>query len=244
MNFNKLPRVIFSFMKKRSPEILLAAGGTGFVFSTVLAVKATPKAIDKMKAKAEELGHPLTKKEVVKTAWKCYIPSATAGVTSACLLAASSIVSHKRYAALYAALTLTETAYNEYRNQNKIIFGEENDKKIESAMAEDIVENDSLFEDTGNGTDLCIETWSGRKFLSSIEAINAGVNKFNDRLNRYDCLSLNELFDDLGLDPCDSGELFEFDRNDGLLEVRYNSVLIGNKSYISVSFRNEPKVVK
>ena len=42
--------------KKHSPELLIGAGVTGMLTSTVLAVKATPKAMDLIEEKKAEMG--------------------------------------------------------------------------------------------------------------------------------------------------------------------------------------------
>ena len=56
---------------KKSPEILIGLGVTGMISTTVMAVKATPKALQIVKKKEEEEeNRELSKKEVVQTVWK------------------------------------------------------------------------------------------------------------------------------------------------------------------------------
>ena len=81
INFKGLIKTTEDFITKRSPEILTGIGITGMVTTTILAVKVTPKALDLI-AKAEDekfdSGHSecLTKPEIIKACWKCYIPAA------------------------------------------------------------------------------------------------------------------------------------------------------------------------
>ena len=83
-------------LTNHSPEILTGIGIAGMITATILAVKATPKAIKLLDARKEELNkanfnkeiekdcslrdykekNKLGFKETFKTAWKCYIPSA------------------------------------------------------------------------------------------------------------------------------------------------------------------------
>ena len=57
---------------KHSPEILTGIGIAGMVTTTILAVKATPKALRLMELKKEaEQTDKLTPVETVKTTWKC-----------------------------------------------------------------------------------------------------------------------------------------------------------------------------
>ena len=55
-------------LKKHSPEILTGIGIAGMITSTVLAVKATPKAMARVEEAREEKGEDLTKAEVAAAA--------------------------------------------------------------------------------------------------------------------------------------------------------------------------------
>ena len=58
-------------LKKRSPEILIGMGIAGMVTTTILAVKATPKAVELINDRKEELEvDTLNPIETVKAAWK------------------------------------------------------------------------------------------------------------------------------------------------------------------------------
>lgn len=64
-------------MKKHSPEILTGIGIAGMITTTVMAVKATPKALILLEEKKDELDTDrLEPKDIIKTAWPCYIPAA------------------------------------------------------------------------------------------------------------------------------------------------------------------------
>ena len=88
---------------KHSPEILTGIGIAGMVTTTVMAVRATPKAlrlIDNAELKkANETnipyeGHNLSKTEIIKVTWRCYIPAGVTGILSVvCLIGASSALS-------------------------------------------------------------------------------------------------------------------------------------------------------
>ena len=101
-------------MKKHSPEILTGIGIAGMITTTVLAVRATPKALILLEEKKKEIeDNSLAPVEVVKTVWICYVPAAVTGAVSvACLVGASS-VNVRRNAALATAYTLSESALKE-----------------------------------------------------------------------------------------------------------------------------------
>ena len=71
-------KAIRGFIVKNAPQILTGIGISGMIGSTVLAVKATPKALELLNDKREELNtDTLTFKETIATAWKPYIPAGT-----------------------------------------------------------------------------------------------------------------------------------------------------------------------
>ena len=71
MDFKEVRNKVISKVSEKSPEILVGIGLAGMLTSTVLAVKATPKALDILAQEEEEL----TTVEKVKKTWKCYIPA-------------------------------------------------------------------------------------------------------------------------------------------------------------------------
>ena len=88
MDFKEVRNNVINKVSEKSPEILVGIGLAGMLTSTVLAVKATPKALDILNQEEEEL----TTIEKVNKTWKCYIPAAIGYCTSAaCIIAATTI---------------------------------------------------------------------------------------------------------------------------------------------------------
>lgn len=119
-------------LSEHSPEILTGIGITGLLSTTVLAVKATPKALRLIDEKKEEYDtDELTNMEVIKTCWKCYIPAAvTASVSVACIIGANSVNS-KRNAVLATAYKLSESAFSEYKEKLLKLLEKRKKKKYE-----------------------------------------------------------------------------------------------------------------
>ena len=217
--------------EKRTPEILTGIGIAGMVTTTILAVKATPKAVLLLNDRKDELE---TKKlpviEVVKTTWKCYIPAAvTCGASIACLIGASS-VSLKRNAALATAYKLTETALAEYRDAVVETIGEKKERTVRDKVAEErlkknpVTKNDVIV--TGNGTTLCFDAVSGRYFQSSMQKIESAKNKINERMLCENYVSLNDLYDELGMEPTKIGEDLGWNIfTDRLIDISFSSQL-------------------
>ena len=62
------------FMRAHSPSILTAIGASGVIITTILAVKATPKAMKIIETEELLKSERLTTKEKIQVAWKPYIP--------------------------------------------------------------------------------------------------------------------------------------------------------------------------
>ena len=131
--------------EKNSPAILTGLGIAGGITTTVLAVKATPKALklieeaEKEKNKARKADEPnikLTTPEVIKAVWKPFLPVvAMGGASIACVIGANSVHT-RRHAALYSAYKLSETALSEYKDKVEEVVSEKKMKDIKQKVAE------------------------------------------------------------------------------------------------------------
>lgn len=246
--------------RKHSPEILTGIGIAGMLSTAVLAVRATPKALMLIEEKKREKkfavikdgGDPdLTKLEIVKTAWKPYIPAAVTGVASiACLVGASS-VNARRNAALAAAYALSESTLADYKEKVVETIGEKKAQEVKDAIAKDKIENDPVTRKeiiaTDKGETLCYDALSGRYFKSDIEYIRRAVNNLNERLLFDTHISLNEYYDEIGLEEIfpmgeDLGWTVDPDSaNKGLIELDFSSQLTEGIPCLVVGFSNAPR---
>lgn len=246
--------------RKHSPEILTGIGIAGMLSTTVLAVRATPKALMLIEEKKREKkfavikdgGDPdLTKLEIVKTAWKPYIPAVITGAASiACLVGASS-VNARRNAALAAAYALSETTLADYKEKVVETIGEKKAQEVKDAIAKDKIENDPVTRKeiiaTDKGETLCYDALSGRYFKSDIEYIRRAVNNLNERLLFDTHISLNEYYDEIGLEeifPMGENLGWTVDpdsANKGLIELDFSSQLAEGTPCLVVGFSNAPR---
>lgn len=222
------------FVSRRSPEILMGIGISGMITTTVLAVKATPKALELIEEKKqEEWVDKLTPLEVVKVAWKPYIPAlVTCVVSASCLIGASS-VNAKRNAALATAYKLSETALTEYREKVIETIGEKKERTVRDRVAEERVKKNPVSKNevivTGNGKTLCFDPISGRYFMCSIEVIKRAENELNKQMlhDISGYVSLNEFYDELGLDHTSIGDDLGWN-TDQLIDIAFSSQLNDN----------------
>ena len=230
-NLTAAAKSIKGVLERHAPEILTGIGVAGMVTSTVLAVKATPKAcllINDRKDELEVEKLPVT--ELVKTTWKCYIPAVvTCGASVACLVGASS-VNFKRNAALATAYKLSEAALSEYKDAVIETIGEKKEQSVRDKVAEERLKKNPVSKSevivTGNGTTLCYDPVGNSYFKSSIQQIESAKNKLNARMLSENYVSLNDFYDELGIGPTKLGDDLGWDiYKDGLIDIAFSSRL-------------------
>jgi hypothetical protein len=228
--FSTLMKSAKEVVVKRSPEILTGIGIAGMITGTVLAVKATPKAIRLIEEKKEQEDvEKLTVIDTVKTTWTCYIPTVvTSGVSVACLVGASK-VNLKRNAALATAYALSETALKDYKDKVIDIVGESKNQKIKDAIAKDKMEKDPVTNHeviiTNNGKTLCYDTISGRYFQSDINELKKAANEINRRMRDEMFISVNDWYYEIGLDSISVGDELGWHIDKGYVELYFSSQL-------------------
>ena len=230
-NLEAAAKSIKGVFERHAPEILTGIGVAGMVTTTILAVKATPKACLLINDRKDELEvEKLSATELVKTTWKCYIPAAlTCGASIACLVGASS-VNFKRNAALATAYKLSEAALSEYKDAVIETIGEKKEQSVRDKVAEERLKKNPVSKSevivTGNGTTLCYDPVGNSDFKSNIQQIESAKNKLNARMLSENYVSLNDFYDELGIGPTKLGDDLGWDiYKDGLVEIAFSSQL-------------------
>ncbi len=214
---------------KKAPAILTGIGVAGGFAATISAVKATPKALRLIEEAEKEKGDKLTPVEVVKTAWKPYLPAAVTTIMSATCIIGASTVSAKRNAALATAYSISETALREYKDKVVEVVGEEKTKEIQDAISKDRITKHPVEKSnvivTNNSDQLCLDSISNQYFMSTMQKIEDAKNNFNCLLTNYNYASLNEWYDQLGIaESKQIGDTLGWDiSRDGLLGLSFSS---------------------
>ena len=230
---------------KHSPEILTGVGIAGMITTTVLAVKATPKALRLIDDKKMEVFDNLDPKdvpenntdytdvsltpiEVVKIAWKPYIPSVVTGVAAiTCLIGASS-VNAKRNAALATAYELSKTALIEYKEKVIETVGEKKEEVIREKVAQKKVDEKPVTNSevivAGSGEVLFLEPASMRYFKSDLETIRGIINDLNERMitGMEGYISLTDFYNEIGLSHTSTSDYMGWNLyRDGQIKVNF-----------------------
>jgi len=269
MNVNALSNSIrsiantaMSMCQKHAPEILTGLGIAGAVSSTVLAVKATPKALEDIKyakidkvladndqlspeeAESKAADASLTPVETVKTCWKYYIPAAVSGAASIACIIGGQHISMRRNAAIAGAYALSEATLKDYKDKVKDVVGEKKTTEIHDAIAQDKLADSPVPDSlnvTGDGKTLCFDPYSGRYFRSDMETLRRRVNDANYYLMQNQRMLLNDWYDFIDLEATKIGWDMAWKVDEGLLEFKPSSLIAPNgEPCIVVDFINGP----
>ena len=233
-------------ISKYSPEILTGIGIAGMITTTVLAVKATPKALEKIKeekvkvydeldpldvpAQAIPEDVKLKPMEVVKVSWKYYIPAAITGTASiACLIGASK-VNYTRNAALATAYNLSQTALADYKAKVVETIGEKKEQVVREKVAKEQLEKNPVSSSkeiivTGSGEQRFYEAMGHRRFTSTVSDIEKAVNELNRRMRDEVYISLNDLYREIGLDETPVGDVVGWNIDKGYIDISWDSTI-------------------
>lgn len=183
---------------------------------------------------------------VVETAFRYKGTIISSSLTVSFILASHKL-SAKEIAALTATCGYLATNRDKLETEiRKLPGGEEALKAVKAEMAakkaEEAADKEEpkkvwryqCVEDTGNGDLLCLEGWSGRLFRSSLDAVEQAQARFNDyRDESFDiqapsgdiesfpaALSMNELFDEYGMERTQLGHEFGWPADDDYYPTR------------------------
>ena len=188
------------FLRRNSSTILTCIGAVGVVATAVMAVKATPKALDRIEKAEEEKGEELTKFEIVNVAGPAYIPAVITGLGTVACIFGANVINQRQQASLMSAYALLDNSYKEYKNKVEELYGEDANQRIRAEIAKDKYAGDGKLED--DSKELFYDYYSGRYFESTTENVARAEYMTNRQLYVDGCVSLNDYYAYLGLHPC------------------------------------------
>ena len=207
----KLTKTCARFLRKHGGTILAVAASVGVVATAIETGRATTKAkhllaVDEALRTYNEdeqgvVEAPPTKKEIIQTCWKAYVPAVIlGGGTIACILG-SNALNKKQIASLTAAYMALGKTYQTYRAQVRRMVGDQQENAIfETTKSIEMTEKDRTVENAATEKLLCYEPISKRYFhATEAELLTAFYEVNHDfAINGY--IALNELYGYLNLD--------------------------------------------
>ena len=250
---------------KNAPLLLMLAGIGGLAATVVSAVKATPLAIDKMddeiakryekgEIEYEELPMSVNKsdmefrfdelgpKQIVKSCWKCYVPTVILGALSISSFIGSYKVNTARLTAMTAMYEFTANAYDRYR-RNVAKVSPKTDVKATKAARDERVKDipESKFDGLPEGKEVCIDLYTGNVFYSTREDVLLAVNKIKDKFLAGEMfISLNEFYDEVDADHVGVGDDVGWSP-DTDLDIQFDSMLRNGKPCLTIGYFANPR---
>lgn len=230
MKVKALAKAAKTILITHGPQIATGVGIALAFVAGITAVKETPKALEKIEEKKEELGKDdLTVKETVEATWKCYALPVLIFLLAAITIICGQNVSTRRAAAIATAYSLSEETLKEYTETAKTVVGEKKEKEIRDQAAKQAIEknppmNSDDIISTGRGNHLCYDLLSKRYFWSDIDRVKRVIGDLNDKLRVEMFVSLNEYWQALApneIPTTDPGRKLGWHIDDGYIEPDY-----------------------
>lgn len=232
-------KVAGQFIKTNSPTILTIFGIGGMVAAVIMAAKQPVKVQEELyelekeeerlaNTDHEDPKHPFwpRAKIYIKHYWSTVVMMV---LSATCTLFANRI-NLKRQAALLAAYQLSVTNYKDLKEKIKELDGEKKLQKLQDSIAKDKIESNppddqKIFVSNRGGDFLIYDSPSGRYFRGDIETVRRARDDVNRRLYNGESVTLNEFYDDIGLENIDLGNDngWELRTTDNLLEIVFSS---------------------
>lgn len=204
-------KILWGAMAKKAPELLTGFGIAGMITATVLAVRATPRAVKLLEdKKKQEKQEKLTLIQTVKTAGSGYVPAVVTGAVSIGCLIGANTVNGKRNAALAALYQLSESSARIYRDKVIETIGEKKEAQVRDEVAKEQLKRANINPQTvvvvNKGNTLIYDPVSNKAFYSNWEAVMKAMNRFNYRLSSEMYMSENDFLDLLGVARWEHGD--------------------------------------
>lgn len=202
MNVDKVIRDSKIFLKRHSSTILTCVGAAGVIVTSVLAVKATPKALALLEEAKAEKEEELTKLEIIEVAGPAYIPAILTGAATITCIFGANVLNKQQQASLMSAYALLENSYKEYQSKAKELYGKDADERIKQEIVRGMYKTKTPSNDDKQ---LFFDFFTMEFFESTIEEVMAAEEAFNRILVTNNYASLNEYCDVLGIPRAEYG---------------------------------------
>ena len=230
-------------LKTNAPSILTGIGVAGMITAVVVSGKTATRAEQLLAEKEAEKGEELDIVEKATVYAKAYWKVGLLTATSAGLILGADVMHLRRFGTAGAAYSLM---MNELANENTQLKNLLGEKKVKNSReentkqtVENVVKSGAQIIETGKGDTVFVDLWTRRIFKHDFEKIRRAVNDLNDDI--YKCrgrawtnmgeVTLNDIYDSIGIDRADSGECVKWDTETGPIDPEITSVKLGDGLY-------------
>lgn len=234
---------VTDWIRKNASTILTCIGAGGVVATVVLAIRATPKAMDKMIdvriSKGEGIPHDdgddislpeLTASETIQCCWKEYIPTVAVGIGSLVCIFGANILDRRQQASMASAYAALTAAFEGYRDKAEMLCGPGTNAAIDKAIQQekkDIEDDRPPWDETQT---FYIEGQS-QFFTSTMEKVIRAEYLLNRCFIGQGSVMLNDLFELLNIPKTEEGDYVGWDEYIGEAHYGYKWIDFYHRYY-------------
>jgi len=197
-------------VSKKAP-LMLTIAGIGFgISSTVMAVKVTPEANERLKAiKKSDISDGDKRKEILCDVVPLYIPSAVVGCFAIASVVGSYHINSRRLAEMTTAYLLASSSLQDYKKVIAEKYGETTNEEIEKEVAKNNLEKakevknmadkdiDPSYKLMNNTPLLFKDTMTGQRYRTTITNIYNACLGISERLAEEEYVTVAEFYEDI-----------------------------------------------
>lgn len=243
VNMLKFFQTLNLAIDRHAPAILSVGAIGGFIAATVLAVRATPTAVDILDIQ-DDLGETPRERitNTIKLTFPLYAPSVAMTIMSASMVLGANHIFKNRYMSMSALYAVSQKSLENWQRRTLEVAGEKKYHEVVNRTATPDESPGAIIVSSGEGV-LCYDVFSARYFkVDSVETIRRVINDTNANLFTELFVSLNDFYFDVGLPPVGNGDDVGWAVERGLVDIKLHAVLTPeNKPCVSITFTVEPK---
>ena len=260
MSIGSLAKKAERILADNSPFILTAVGVTGTITTAILAGRASFRAADILRD-AElidaETGdpdlptvrsrHAVSTREKLEKTYKLYLPAVAVGSLTIAAIVGANRIGTRRAAAVAAAYSISERAFDEYRSKVVEKFGENKAREVREEIAQDRVNRKeapvALIVSSDDGKVLCHDQFTNQYFRSDMETLRRAQNDVNAQILHQDFAKVSDFYEYVNAEGLEQTS-FSDDvgwNTDKMLELTFDTILYQDKTpCLSVGFAVVP----
>lgn len=204
----KIKGKVYLYFKKNGSTILTGIAAIGTVGTAVLAVRATPKALECIRREEEAKEENLTAVEIIRYAGPHYIPAILIGTSAIACMFGANALNKKQQASLISAYAMLDQSYRQYRNKVINLYGNDADVSITDSIAKDEYDNAELCFNPSEEDNLVLfyDDFSKRFFEKTKEQVLLAEYHFNRNFVLFCYATLNQFYEMLGIPGIEGGD--------------------------------------
>lgn len=236
------PAALWRTLSRFAPHLLSALASVGVVVTAVEAARGHVVAQQIRYEIGETRGE--TTANMLRARWKCYAPATVSAILTIAAIVTSQRVSAQRLAAIGSALGILEKRYVVLDSAVNALPVEARDEVRSKAVQIQATETPEPIPQivVGSGDILWLDAFTGRYFAAPKTAVDSGLNELNHMLTHGEEVSLNQWYEQLGLDPVSSGDSLGWGVMGPLIEIQtIPTIARDGTPCLSVDFATPPK---